>query len=43
MGLKDIFDYNRLVVRECESFFVEIEGKSIFLGLENEDVKLSKG
>lgn len=43
MGLKEFFDYNRLVVREFENFFGEIEEKSIFLELDNEDEKLSKG
>ncbi|XP_058397357.1 tau-tubulin kinase 2 isoform X2 [Diceros bicornis minor] len=43
LGPKDIPDHNRLAVRECEGLSRETEEKSILLGSENEDEKLSKG
>uniref|UniRef100_A0A8C9KEV0 non-specific serine/threonine protein kinase n=1 Tax=Panthera tigris altaica TaxID=74533 RepID=A0A8C9KEV0_PANTA len=40
---KDLADHNRLAVREFESLPRETEEKSILLGSDNEDEKLSKG
>ncbi|XP_029808624.1 tau-tubulin kinase 2 isoform X2 [Suricata suricatta] len=43
LGPKDIADHNRLAVRGFESLPRETEEKSILLGSDNEDEKLSKG
>lgn len=43
LGPKDLPDHNRLAVREFESLPRETEEKSILLGSDNEDEKLSKG
>ncbi|XP_011353283.1 tau-tubulin kinase 2 isoform X3 [Pteropus medius] len=43
LGPKDLPDHNRLSVREFESLPRETEEKSILLGSDNEDAKLSKG
>ncbi|XP_053449633.1 tau-tubulin kinase 2 isoform X2 [Nycticebus coucang] len=42
LGAKDLPDYNRLVGREFENLPGENEEKSILLGSDNEDEKLSK-
>ncbi|XP_073921871.1 tau-tubulin kinase 2 isoform X3 [Castor canadensis] len=42
LGPKDLPNHNRLVVREFENLPGETEEKSILLGLENDDEKLSK-
>ncbi|XP_016000429.2 tau-tubulin kinase 2 isoform X2 [Rousettus aegyptiacus] len=43
LGPKDLPDHNRLSVREFESLPRETGEKSILLGSDNEDAKLSKG
>lgn len=43
LGPKDLPDHNRPSVREFESLPRETEEKSILLGSDNEDAKLSKG
>ncbi|KAM8781435.1 tau-tubulin kinase 2 [Rhynchonycteris naso] len=43
LGPKDLPDHSRLTVREFESLPRETEEKSILLGSDNEDEKLSKG
>ncbi|XP_055485148.1 tau-tubulin kinase 2 [Psammomys obesus] len=43
LGLKNLPDHNRLVVKEFENLPGETEEKSNLLGSENEDEKLSKG
>ncbi|XP_040602062.1 tau-tubulin kinase 2 isoform X4 [Mesocricetus auratus] len=43
LGPKDLCDHNRLVVKEFENLPGETEEKSILLGSDNEDEKLSKG
>lgn len=43
LGPKDLPDHNRLAVREFESLPRETEEKSLLLGSDNEDEKLSKG
>ncbi|XP_053783735.1 tau-tubulin kinase 2 isoform X3 [Desmodus rotundus] len=43
LGPKDLPDHNRLAGREFESLPRETEEKSILLGSDNEDEKLSKG
>ncbi|XP_012584121.1 PREDICTED: tau-tubulin kinase 2 isoform X2 [Condylura cristata] len=42
-GSKDLPDHNRLTVRDFDNLPRETEEKSIFLGSDNEDEKLSKG
>ncbi|XP_006883031.1 PREDICTED: tau-tubulin kinase 2 isoform X2 [Elephantulus edwardii] len=43
LGQRDLPDHSRVVVRECESLPGETEEKSILLGSDNDDDKLSKG